>query len=369
LVGGTLYVPYGGHAGDCGFYYGWIVGVPTNNPAGVQAWATSAHGGGAWSVGGIASDGVNPYLATGNTFGTGGLWGGGESIIRFQNGPSFSGLMGDYWTPTNWASLDNGDVDVGGSGPLLVDVPGATPSKLVVALGKDGNAYLLNRTNLGGITAPLAQKNVSSGAIIQAAVTYQTTQGTYVAFFDGGDKVVALRIMPGNPPTITNAWNMDEGGAGSPFVTSTDGTNNVVVWGMGLGGDGRLRGFDGDIGAVIYSGGGANELMAGTHRYSTGIAARGRIFVANDNKGYAYTVPVPPIVLASPTLLPGGKFQFTFSTMQGMRYSIYGSTNASLPLANWPLLGTVIGGPSGHFQFTDPQVPTNQHRFYRVRLQ
>jgi hypothetical protein len=31
--------------------------------------------------------------------------------------------------------------------------------------------------------------------------------------------------------------------------------------------------------------GGANELMAGTHYYSTtGIAARGRIYVAGDNK-------------------------------------------------------------------------------------
>ena len=46
--------------------------------------------------------------------------------------------------------------DLGSSGPLLVDVPGATPSHLVVAMGKDDNAYLLNRDNLGGITDPIA---------------------------------------------------------------------------------------------------------------------------------------------------------------------------------------------------------------------
>ena len=39
---------------------------------------------------------------------------------------------------------------------MLIDVPGATPSQLVLALGKDGNAYLLNRNNLGGIAAPVA---------------------------------------------------------------------------------------------------------------------------------------------------------------------------------------------------------------------
>ena len=74
------------------------------------------------------------------------------------------------------------DQDLGGSGPLLVDVPGATPSSLVVAMGKDGNAYLLNRGNLGGIAAPVASLNLSNNPIIQAAATYRTNQGTYVAF-------------------------------------------------------------------------------------------------------------------------------------------------------------------------------------------
>ncbi len=50
LVGNILYVPYGGHAGDCGTYHGWLVGVPINNPASVTAWATSAIGGGIWGV-------------------------------------------------------------------------------------------------------------------------------------------------------------------------------------------------------------------------------------------------------------------------------------------------------------------------------
>ena len=89
--------------------------------------------------------------------------------------------------PTNWFDLDNLDLDLGASGPLLVDVPGATPSSLVVALGKDGKAYLLNRGNLGGIAAPVASLNLSNNPIIQAAATYRTNQGTYVAY----------RVFPG----------------------------------------------------------------------------------------------------------------------------------------------------------------------------
>jgi hypothetical protein len=179
FVGGEVYVTYGGHAGDCSTYYGWIVGVPLNNPASATAWATPARGGGSWGVSGIASDGTNPFIGTGNTFGAS-SWSGGEAAIRFQPGPVFSNLTNDYWAPTNWLDLDNGDLDLGGSGLMLVDVPGATPSALVVALGKDGNAYLLNRTNLGGVTQPVAQAHISNTELRQAAATYRTALGTYV---------------------------------------------------------------------------------------------------------------------------------------------------------------------------------------------
>ena len=148
IVGNILYVPYGGRFGDCGSYHGWLVGVQMNNPASVMGLGHHGDGGAAWGPGGVASDGANPFVATGNTFGTGGTWGGGEAVIRLQPGPVFSGSTNDYWAPTNWFTLDNSDTDLGGSGPVLVDVPGATPSALVVALGKDGNAYLLNRDNL-----------------------------------------------------------------------------------------------------------------------------------------------------------------------------------------------------------------------------
>ena len=57
VIGTNLYVPYGGLYGDCSTYHGWIVGMPLTNPTNVVAWATSVNGGGAWSVGGIASDG------------------------------------------------------------------------------------------------------------------------------------------------------------------------------------------------------------------------------------------------------------------------------------------------------------------------
>jgi hypothetical protein len=308
IVGNILYVGYGSMM-DCSMYHGWLVGVPIDNPTSVTAWAaaTSAHGGAIWGVGGVASDGTNPFVTTGNTINTGGNWSGGEAVIRFQPGPIFSGNPSDYWAPTNWFDLDNNDLDLGSSGPLLVDVPSAMPSHLVVAMGKDQYAYLLNRDNLGGITDPVASSHVSNYYIWNAAATYRTNQGTYVALRAHGQLLATFRITATNPPGIIDGWTVvrGNGGCGSPFVTSTDGTNNMIVWVVGTEGDQRLHGYDGDTGAVIYAGGGASELMAGTHRYSTtGIAARGRIYVAGDNKVYAFTVPEgtpTPTPTATPT--------------------------------------------------------------------
>jgi hypothetical protein len=328
IVGGILYVGYGSR-GDCSCYHGWLVGVPIDNPASVTAWAAAApgtcaglHGGAIWGVGGVASDGKNPFVTTGNTFTQpGDPWSGGEAVIRFQPGPLFSESPSDYWVPTNWQALDGSDSDLGGSGPLLVDVPGATPSHLVVALGKDRKAYLLDRDNLGGISAPITSATVSGSTIIQAGVTYRTMQGTYVALRENVPALTAFRITATNPPAIVSAWTVPrgtDGGCGSPFVTSTDGTSNMIVWVVGTtsthvpGGDQRLHGYDGDTGTLLYDGGGGpNELMAGTHNYSTtGIVARGRMYVAGDNKVYAFTVPggtptptptITPSVTPTPT--------------------------------------------------------------------
>src|SRR6266508_749467 len=306
LANGIVYVSYSGYLGDCNNYHGWVVGVDINNPTNVHAWATTAVGGGIWGHGGVASDGTNMFVVTGNTFNTGGIWMGGEAIIRLQAGPTWTGMPTDYWAPTNWLSLDQGDTDLGGVSATVVDVPGATPSQLVLALGKDSNAYLLNRNNLGGITSPVALANVGGINRGTSAVTYHTSQGTYIGFHNDAGAIRAYRVTATNPPTITFAWSMSQNGRGSPWVTTTDGTNNMIVWyaATTASGDQRLHAYDGDTGAVIYAGGGANELMTGTRQWNTGMVARGRIYFGADNRVYAFQLPAgtpTPTPTASPT--------------------------------------------------------------------
>jgi outer membrane protein assembly factor BamB len=296
VVGGTLYVPYGGLTGDCGAYHGWVLAVPLTNPTALTAWRTAAPAGGVWAPGGVASDGTALYVATGNTAGAT-TWGGGEAVIRLAPGAVFSGQPADYFAPPDWWTLDQSDQDVGSSGVVLFDVPGASPAQLAVALGKNGKAYLLDRGNLGGIGNGVATVPVASSEIITAPAVYTTGTGTYVVFKGPGaacpgapGDLTAIAIGAAAPPTITTAWCASQQGTGSPMVTTLDGHSGAIVWGVGAEGDERLHGFDGDTGAVLFAGGAAGDDMpAGVSRFATPIAAKGRIFVAATNTVYAFT--------------------------------------------------------------------------------
>jgi hypothetical protein len=294
---GHVYVPYGGHAGDCGNYHGWVVAVPQDNPQHPTAFATMVTQAGSWTPGGVTSDGSNVFAVFGNGAPTS-TWGNSNMLARLGNGASFSGSATDYWVPTDWMALDSGDIDI--TGPAIpLDLAGSTPEHLLVSFGKDGNVYVTNRDDLGGIRAPVGQLHASNSEIINTSTLYQTAQGTYVAFRGAGaacpdgsatHNLVAVKITPGAPPKLTTAWCAGSGSVGSPIATTTDGKSEPIVWAIGAEGDERLHGYDGDTGAVVYAGGGSGDAMMSTSRFITPIVVKGRIFVAADAQLYAFTL-------------------------------------------------------------------------------
>ncbi len=295
IVGETVYVPYGGHFGDCGDYRGRVLAVALRAPHAVHSFATRARGGGAWAPGGLAADGRSVYVVTGNTIGTR-TWADGEAVIRLGPDAAFSRKPEDFFAPSNWHELDSIDADLGGTNALLMTLPGATPSELVLALGKDGNAYLLNRQNLGGIGGNAVMKKVSSDPIRTAPASFAAGNEVFVAFAGAGvncpggthGDLTALRIAAGTPPRISTAWCATQNGRGAPIVTTTDGKANPIVWTVGAEGDNRLHGFRGDSGAVLFAGGGAAEAMTEVRRFQTLIAVGNRLYVAGDQHVYAF---------------------------------------------------------------------------------
>jgi hypothetical protein len=66
-------------------------------------------------------------------------------------------------------------------------------------------------------------------------------------------------------------------------------------------------------------------------------------------------------------MLPDGSFQFDFTNIPGLEFSVFRSTNLLLPLSNWTLLGPVTEQPPGQFHFVDPPAELDGPRLYRVR--
>ena len=91
--------------------------------------------------------------------------------------------------------------------------------------------------------------------------------------------------------------------------------------------------------------------------------------------GFSYVRSTPATAPpASPQLsrctVVGHTLQFEFTNAPGYTFTVLGSTNVSLPLTSWSVLGSLTDTPtgSGHYIFTDPGAITNAvHRCYRAR--
>jgi hypothetical protein len=301
FVNGVLYVPYGGHDGDCDPYFGWVVGFPISNPQSPTGWHTAGARGGIWGPGALPTDGTSVFPITGNTNIAGDTWSGGEAVIRLAAGPKFSGATADYYAPANWKALDNSDADLGGASEVIFDMPGASTPHLIAAGGKDATFYLLNRDNLGGVGHELLKQEVATNQIKGAPAVYTTKLGTYIAFhIEGGRGVacpgtpapggnlVAVKITAGAAGfTAKVAWCSSETGLASPMVTTTDGASDAIVWDA----NDHLWAYDGDTGTKLFTG---TKTQMGTaiQGWNTPIAAgKGRIAVAVNGALYLFQAP------------------------------------------------------------------------------
>ena len=173
-------------------------------------------------------------------------------------------------------------------------LPGADGGRsLMLALGKDRKAYLLDRKDLGGIGGQLAAETVSETAIITAPATYPVGEDVFVAFAargarcpkpSDGQGLTVLKISPGSPPTMTTAWCGALRGRGSVIATTTDGLSDPIVWALGAEGDNRLHGFRGDTGAPIFT----SEPLEGLRHMQTLIATEDRLYVGADERIYSF---------------------------------------------------------------------------------
>jgi hypothetical protein len=280
LVNGTLYVAFGGHVGDCNQYHGWVIAVNTADPTKTGAWATAGNGEAIWASGGMASDGTGVFAVTGNRNGDSSTHQDSEEVVHITGLAQLDRTTGVFY-PGSWRSMDGSDLDFGSASPVVISVPGSMPSTLVAAASKNGHFYLLNPANLGGMDGQLQDLMVAgNGMNIRAALAaYNSGTGVHVVFntlggASCGRGMLSIGIAPGNPPVAKEAWCTPKGGDSSPIATSTDGTNETIVWFM----DGsKLNGIDADTGMAIVSPTNPMKTDCSVKPWSSPIAVKGRI--------------------------------------------------------------------------------------------
>ena len=302
LVNGILYVAYGGHSGDCGNYHGWVVAVDTRDATKTAAWATAGGGEAVWAPGGLPSDGASVFAVTGNntdaTAPTTHL--DSEEVIRLSGMAEVDKSSNkNVFYPTRWQAMDGAnDYDLGASNALYLEVPGATPSKYVVALAKDGHMYMLDAANLGGLGGQVVDfkfAGPTEGMLVRTVpATYTDSAGAHVVLTTEtagicpganppkGRVVMSVLVPAGSPPAPQVEWCASikivaSSSAPTPIVTTTDGHADPIVW---IVNNSQLTGLDAATGATLFTSG---DTCPNVRQWTSPIAVKGRIVVGADN--------------------------------------------------------------------------------------
>jgi hypothetical protein len=241
LQNGSVYVAWASHC-DIGPYHGWVISydAATLKPNGL--WNSTPNGGlgGFWASGaGIAADSsTNIFVPTGNgTFdvNTGGrdL---GDSIIKLPPPTNNRFKPADYFTPFDQGSLNNGDVDLGSGGVLLLPDQTGPHTHLLVQAGKEGTVYLINRDHMGHYNPNNNNQIVQSLTTAVGGLWSMPAWWNNNVYFGGsGDYVRQFTFNPTTGMLSSSALAVSTTFFGFPGTTpsiSANGTSNAIVWAL-----------------------------------------------------------------------------------------------------------------------------------------
>jgi hypothetical protein len=290
----TIYVPIGSHCdNNSGSITGWLLRYNTKLAL-EQAFHTVETAGGTelssiWMTGfapAIDSSG-DVFVVTGNGDYRKGQKDWGESVLKLA--PKLSKVK-SYFTPSDYAQLNNNDTDLGSGGVMLLPpVSGQTAPPLAVAMGKSSILYLMNQNSLGGLkpndTGVLQSQNDGGGGVWGGPAYYNGPGGPIVFTQSGGSVLHGWAVATGSTPSLTKTLNGTSyaGYGGSlPIVSSNGATAGTgLVWLIDRAQEPfSIEGYDASaLGAPIFSAVVGTWSNAGNgNPFLTAMEANGRVY-------------------------------------------------------------------------------------------
>jgi len=241
LQNGVVYIAFGGNGCDEYAYNGWLFAYNSRTLKQESAFLVTPGGARAsiWQGGSGPAADEDGYIyvvtANGTYDGPTGANDFGDSVLKMgwnENDNVLSVL--DYFTPYNQLQLSQQDLDLGSSGPLILpDQPGLPPE--LVAGGKQGTLYLVNRDDLGKYSSDLDKDDVIQ-SIPEAVVNELTGVPTYWnnSVYVAGelDHIKQFALVNGLlTPQSVSQTTIVFGGAGPASTSITaNGSSNGILW-------------------------------------------------------------------------------------------------------------------------------------------
>jgi outer membrane protein assembly factor BamB len=301
LDGNNLLIAFGSY-GDLPPFHGWILAYNKTSlkRTGVFNDTPNGNDGGIWNSGApMVTDSQGfIYAVTGNgTFDTrlnraGFPYRGnyGDSVLKLALKPGHKGPGGtgfkvvDYFTPSDQQKLERSDGDLASSGVLILPdgMGGPAHPDLLLASGKSGTIYVLNRNHMGHFKKrfnPIVQMmpGATGGSFDTPALFNQT-----IYYAGVNDVAKSFTISNGilvqtGQATNTLPW------PGATPVVSSDGAQNGIVWVVS--GAKRLIAYDTtDLNKQLWSA----PLPDYSHFAIPTITSDGHVFVGGGNDLVAF---------------------------------------------------------------------------------
>ena len=297
LANGHIYIGFGSNC--CNDYsQGWVLsyneatlqqeGAYTTEPGKTLAsiWQKGA-GISADSSGNIYAETGEGYYAAGTNLST--------SVLKLSQSGSALALT-DWFTPYNYQYLSQHDLDLANGVVILPDQPGPYPHELV-AVGKQGTIYLLNRDNMGKLCSTCTAGDTQIVEEIPLGSHGNTTPvywNNTLYFSAASNPVTAYTLNNGALVIPASAQSAALPGPSHAVITAS-GNSHGILW--VINGGKTLFAMDAIRLSTLYNSDQAangRDALPPLAHFATPIAADGKVFVGTQNSLIVYgLLPLP----------------------------------------------------------------------------